>query len=118
MKNYYYGIKEDDVIIEGNIMIGKGTIIKNSSKIIGPVIIGENCLISDNAYIGPNTSIGDNSKLSNCHIERSIMMSNCEIIGNIKIKNSIIASHSKISKQKIEQDEKKFLLGEGTIINL
>ena len=118
MKNYYYGIKEDDVIIEGNIMIGKGTIIKNGSKIIGPVIIGENCLISDNAYIGPNTSIGDNSKLSNCHIERSIMMSNCEITGNIKIKNSIIASNSYILQKNPNDDEKIFLLGEGTKIIL
>jgi len=118
MKPYFYGIKDDDVTIEGNVMIGKGTIIKNDSKIIGPVIIGENCLISDNAYIGPNTSIGDNSKLSNCHIEGSIMMSNCEIIGNIKIKNSIIASNSKILKDEINQNEKIFLLGEGTKIVL
>jgi glucose-1-phosphate thymidylyltransferase len=118
MKNYSYGVKEDDVIIEGNIMIGKGTIIKNGSKIIGPVIIGENCLISDNACIGPNTSIGDNSKLSNCHIERSIMMSNCEITGNIKIKNSIIASNSYILQKNPNDDEKIFLLGEGTKIIL
>jgi glucose-1-phosphate thymidylyltransferase len=118
MKNYSYGIKEDDVILEGNIMIGKGTIIKNGSKIIGPVIIGENCLISDNSNIGPNTSIGDNSKLSNCHIERSIMMSNCEITGNIKIKNSIIASNSYILQKNPNDDEKIFLLGEGTKIIL
>ena len=118
MKNYSYGVKEDDVIIEGNIMIGKGTIIKNGSKIIGPVIIGENCLISDNSNIGPNTSIGDNSKLSNCHIERSIMMSNCEITGNIKIKNSIIASNSYILQKNPNDDEKIFLLGEGTKIIL
>ena len=118
MKNYSYGIKEDGVIIEGNVMIGKGTVIKNGSKIIGPVIIGENCLISDNAHIGPNTSIGDNSKLSNCYIERSIMMKNCKITGNIKIKNSIIASNSDILQRNPNNDEKIFLLGEGTKIIL
>jgi glucose-1-phosphate thymidylyltransferase len=118
MKPYFSGIKDDDVLIEGNVMIGDGTIIKSGSKIIGPVIIGKNCLISNNVQIGPNTSIGDNSRLSNCHIERSIMMNNCKITCNMKIKNSIIASHSKISEQKIKQDEKIFLLGEGTIITL
>ena len=46
------------------------------------------------------------------------MMNNCKITCNMKIKNSIIASHSKISEQKIKQDEKIFLLGEGTIITL
>ena len=118
MKPYFYGIKEDDIIIEGNIMIGEGTIIKNHSKIVGPVIIGKNCLIDDNVCVGPNTSIGDNSEISQCEIKNSIVMTNCEINCNIKIKNSIIASYSKISEQKIKQDEKIFVLGEGTKITL
>ena len=118
MMPYFYGIKEDDAVIEGNVMIGEGTVIKNSSKIIGPVIIGKNCTINDSVYVGPNTSIGDNSKLSQCNIKNSIIMKNCEIDSNVKIRNSIIASHSKISKQKISQDEKIFLLGEGTQISL
>jgi glucose-1-phosphate thymidylyltransferase len=118
MKNYFDGIKEDDVIIEGNVMIGEGTIIKKGCKIIGPVIIGKNCIISDNAYIGSNTSIGDNSKLSNCTVERSIIMINCEIRGKIKIKNSIIAPNSHILQKKPNDDEKIFLLGEGTKIIL
>ena len=118
METYFNGTKEEDVTIQGNVMIGEGTIIKNHSKIIGPVIIGKNCLIDDNVYIGPNTSIGDNSEISTCHIENSIIMSNCKINCNVKIKNSIIASHSKISKHNNEQDEKIFLLGEGTKITL
>ena len=118
METYFNGTKEEDVTIQGNVMIGEGTIIKNHSKIIGPVIIGKNCLIDDNVYIGPNTSIGDNSEISTCHIENSIIMSNCKINCNVKIKNSIIASHSKISKHNNEQDEKIFLLGEGTKIIL
>ncbi len=118
MKSYFYGIREDDIIIEGNVMIGEGTIIKSGSKIIGPAIIGKNCLINDNVYVGPNTSIGDNSKLLQCQIENSIIMPNCEINCNIKIKNSIIASNSHISQNKSNHDEKIFLLGEGTRIIL
>ena len=118
MKPYFYGTKEDDVLIEGNVMIGEGTIIKKGCKIIGPVIIGKNCLISDNTCIGSNVSIGDNTKLSFCNIENSIMMSDCEINCNIKIKNSIIASNSHISRTKLNHDEKVFLLGEGTNIIL
>ena len=118
LKSYFKGTKDDDVIIEGNVMIGDGTIIKNKSKIIGPVIIGKNCLISNNVQIGPNTSIGDNTNLSQCKISNSIMMNNCEIDSNVEIKNSIIASNSKISKSEINQNEKIFLLGEGTKIIL
>jgi glucose-1-phosphate thymidylyltransferase len=85
---------------------------------MGPVIIGKNCIINDDVHVGPNTSIGDNSKLSHCKIKNSIIMENCEINCNVKIKNSIISSNSNISKQKIDQDEKIFLLGEGTKISL
>ena len=45
-------------------------------------------------------------------------MNDCEIDSNIEIKNSIIASNSKISKSEINQNEKIFLLGEGTKIIL
>ena len=56
-----------------------GSIIKNGCKIIGPVIIGKNCVIEANTTIGPNTSIGDNSILSGCDIENSIIMSGCKM---------------------------------------
>jgi glucose-1-phosphate thymidylyltransferase len=118
MKTYFNGTKDEDVTIQGNVMIGEGTIIKNNSKIIGPVIIGKNCLIDDNVYVGPNTSIGNNTKLSECNIRDSIIMNDCEIHCNVKIKNSIIASNSKILRDEINQNEKIFLLGEGTKIVL
>ena len=118
IKPYFYGKKEEGVIINGNVMIGEDTIIKKGSKIEGPVIIGKNCLISNDAFIGPNTSIGNNSNLSHCSVENSIIMSNCTINCNVKIKNSIIAYNSNIFKQKSNQDEKVFLLGEGTRIIL
>ena len=117
IKPYFNGIKEEGVIINGNVMIGEGTIIKKGSKIEGPVIIGKNCLITDGVYIGPNTSIGDNSNLSQCSVENSIIMSDCLINCNVKIKNSIIASNSNIFK-KSNGDKNVFLLGEGTKIFL
>ena len=77
MQPYFYGTKEDDVMIEGDVMIGEGTIIKKRCKIIGPTIIGKNCIISNGAYIDSNTSIGDNTTLSQCHVKNSIIMSFC-----------------------------------------
>ena len=118
MQPYFHGTKEDDVMIEGHVMIGEGTIIKKRCKIIGPTIIGKNCLITDDVQIGPNTSIGNNSTISHCNIKNSIIMNNCEINCNTEIKNSIIASNSIISKQTVNNEEKIFLLGEGTRIIL
>ena len=116
MKPYFEGIKEDGAQIEGNVMIGKDSIIKSGAKIKGPVIIGKNCIIDSNTYVGPNTSIGDNSKLSRCHIENSIIMSGCNVDGNISISHSIIAFNSEIL-YKENQIDKIFLLGEGTKIS-
>jgi glucose-1-phosphate thymidylyltransferase len=118
MKPYFYGIKDNDVTIEGNVMIGEGAIIKNKSKIIGPVIIGKNCIISDESFVGPNTSLGDNVNISHCTVKNSIIMPDCIIDCDVKIKNSIISSNSKIFKKDSVNDENVFLLGEGTKIIL
>ncbi|MEM3526392.1 MAG: glucose-1-phosphate thymidylyltransferase, partial [Candidatus Jordarchaeaceae archaeon] len=47
------------VIIQGNVSIGAGTVIKEGCCLRGPVMIGERCKIGPNTYIGPYTSIGD-----------------------------------------------------------
>jgi len=116
MNSSFQGIKEENVKIEGNVIVGVGTIIKKNCKIIGPVIIGENCILEENAIIGPNASIGNNTKISKSCIEDSIIMENCEILTNVKIKNSIISSNSTISQA--ESEEKILLLGEGTNIKI
>lgn len=116
MTPYFEGKKDDSVPITGNVMVGSGTVIKEGSKITGPVIIGKNCQIGPNVHIGSNTSIGDNSKIANCHIENSIIMSGCNIDGDFTIKDSIIAFNSEIAKS--STPNKIFLLGEGTKISL
>ena len=116
MKPYFEGKKDDSVSISGNVMVGAGTIIKEGSKIIGPVIIGKNCQIGPNVIVGSNTSIGDDTKLLNCQIENSIIMSGCSINGEFTIKDSIIAFNSEITKS--STPNKIFLLGEGTKVSL
>ncbi len=117
MTESFQGKKEENVILEGKIIVGEGTLIKKGVKVVGPTIIGKNCVIENGTIIGENTSIGDNSHLNYCTISNSIIMSNCIIEGKLDIKNSIIASNSKIIKEQNE-NSKKFLLGEGTQISL
>jgi len=116
MKPYFKGIKEDNVKIEGNLMVGENSIIKSGARIRGPVIIGKNCIIGPDTIIDENTSIGDNSEISKCQIRDSIIMSGCKIKARIKIKNSIIAFNSEINES--DSQDKVFLLGEGTKISL
>jgi NDP-sugar pyrophosphorylase family protein len=71
---------ENNVVIKGIVSIGKGTIIRSGSYIVGPVIIGENCDIGPNCYIRSSTAIADK----------------CHIGAGVEIKNSIIMTGSKI----------------------
>ena len=104
--------------ITGNVSIGKNCQIMDGCIINGPVIIGENCTLNDNSIIGPNVSIGDNTKIGNCKIKNSIVMNNCNIDAQISIVESIIASNSNIHSNKHEDNDKKFLLGEGSKLSL
>ncbi len=112
MSPYFEGENDGSNTLNGKIMVGKGSIIKNHSLLEGPIIIGKNCII-DGASIGPHTSIGDNSTLFNCTLQDSIIMSECKIEGKIKIKNSIISYNASIQSDPTNI-EKTFLLGEGT----
>ncbi len=109
------GKKEEKSIISSNSIIGKGSSIKGNSVISDSVIIGENCVIKD-AHIEPYTSIGNGTIVTSARIGNSIIMENCKIEGELTIKDSIIAKNSTINSK--NNNEKIFLLGEGTQITL
>lgn len=74
------GDVEQNVMIKGNVQIGKGTIVKAGTYIEGPVCIGKDCTIGPNAYLRPSTTIADD----------------CKIGFEVEIKNSIIGEHTHI----------------------
>ncbi|MFC1846735.1 bifunctional sugar-1-phosphate nucleotidylyltransferase/acetyltransferase, partial [Chloroflexota bacterium] len=79
-KVHNLGRVEDNAVIQGDVSIGRDTIIRSGCYIVGPVVIGNNCDIGPNCYIRPFTSIGDN----------------CRIGAAVEIKNSIIMKGTKI----------------------
>ncbi|RCV64788.1 bifunctional UDP-N-acetylglucosamine pyrophosphorylase / Glucosamine-1-phosphate N-acetyltransferase [Methanophagales archaeon] len=74
------GEVEENVIIDGDVSIGEGTVIKSGTYIEGPVFIGDNCVIGPNSYIRANTAIGDN-----CHIGNAVEVKNSVIMDGTKI---------------------------------
>ena len=74
------GEVEQNVVINGPVSIGKGTVVRSHSYINGPTIIGENCDIGPNCYIRPSTAIGDN-----CHIGAASEVKNSIIMNDTKI---------------------------------
>ena len=54
------GTIEEGATVKGLVSIGKDTLIRSNSYIVGPAVIGTNCDIGPNVCILPATSIGDN----------------------------------------------------------
>ena len=61
------GIIDSSCRIMGNVVVGKNTVIKSSTRI--KVIIGEVCEIGQNVYIGPYTSIDDDVQILSGQME-------------------------------------------------
>ena len=98
---YRSGKIEKNVVIKGEVSIGKGTTVRSGSYIAGPVSIGEGCDIGPNSVIGSSVSIGDNVVVGPfSEVVDSVIMSNCDIGSYSSLRGSIlgdgvsIGSHS------------------------
>lgn len=80
IKSQCEGTVEPFATLHGEVIVGKGTIIRNGSYIVGPVIIGDDCDIGPNCFIRASTAIGNNVHIGNA----------------VEVKNSIIMDGSKI----------------------
>ena len=79
------GTIEAGASVKGMVSVGKDTVIRSNSYVVGPVVIGRNCDIGPNVCILPATSIGNNVVISPfSEIENSV-------IGDDKI-NVIVVS--------------------------
>jgi glucose-1-phosphate thymidylyltransferase len=54
------GIVEPGVVLKGEVSVGRDTVIRSNSYIVGPAVIGEGCDIGPNVCIFPATSVGNN----------------------------------------------------------
>jgi len=92
------GIIEAGVSVKGLVSVGKDTVIRSNSYIVGPVVIGNDCEIGPNVCILPATSVGDNVVVS----------------AFTEIKNSVIGSDVNIGPGCIIQDS---VIDKGCVIN-
>jgi len=92
------GMIEAGVSVKGTVMVGKDTVVRSNSYIVGPVVIGDNCDIGPNVCILPATSISDNVVIS----------------AFTEIKNSVIGSDVNIGPGCIIQDS---VIDKGCVIN-
>ena len=80
LKGICEGTVEPNATIKGEVVIGKGTLIRNGSYIEGPVVIGENCDLGPNCFIRPSTAIGNHVRVGNAvEIKNTIIMENTHV---------------------------------------
>jgi UDP-N-acetylglucosamine diphosphorylase / glucose-1-phosphate thymidylyltransferase / UDP-N-acetylgalactosamine diphosphorylase / glucosamine-1-phosphate N-acetyltransferase / galactosamine-1-phosphate N-acetyltransferase len=85
------GTIEAGVTIKGAVSIGKDTVIRSNSYILGPAVIGENCDIGPNVCIMPATSIGDNVAIAPfSDIQNSVISDDVSIGPGAIIQDSVI----------------------------
>ena len=114
------GHVEENVTLNGNVIVGENSVIKSGSYIEGPVIIGDNCKIGPNCYIRPYTAIGNNCHVGNaCEVKNSIIMDNSNVPHQNYVGDSIIGSNcnlgagTKIANLRFDKKNiKVFLNGE------
>ncbi|MBD3300697.1 MAG: glucose-1-phosphate thymidylyltransferase [Candidatus Moranbacteria bacterium] len=105
-------------IIEGKVIIEKGTQIAKNCLIRGPVVIGKNCKL-ENTTIEPYTSIGDNCDIQGAEISHSIICDEAKINCNKRIVDSLIGPAAQVSSQKATKPSgHKLILGNNTLVEL
>lgn len=85
------GTIETGASVKGLVSVGKDTVIRSNSYIVGPVVIGRNCDIGPSVCILPATSIGDNVVISPfSEIENSVIGDDVNIGPGSIIQDSVI----------------------------
>ncbi|MFC1963364.1 bifunctional sugar-1-phosphate nucleotidylyltransferase/acetyltransferase [Chloroflexota bacterium] len=91
------GTIERGAVIKGQVSIGKGTIIRSNSYILGPALIGQNCEIGPSVCVLPSTSIGDNVCIFPFTlVSNSVITNDVEIGPSSTIQDSIIDQGCKL----------------------
>jgi UDP-N-acetylglucosamine diphosphorylase / glucose-1-phosphate thymidylyltransferase / UDP-N-acetylgalactosamine diphosphorylase / glucosamine-1-phosphate N-acetyltransferase / galactosamine-1-phosphate N-acetyltransferase len=88
------GEVEMGATLKGRVCVGKNTILRSGSYVMGPVIIGEGCEIGPNCFIRPYTCLGNNVRVGNAvEIKNSTIMDDTKIGHLSYVGDSVIGSN-------------------------
>lgn len=85
------GTIEAGVALKGQVSVGKDTLIRSNSYIMGPVVVGGGCDIGPSVCLMPGTTIGDNVVISPfTEIKNSVIGDDVSIGPGCIINDSVI----------------------------
>lgn len=99
----------------GKVQLGIGAALGAGVRLIGPVMIGENCTL-ENCTVGPYATVGAGTVIKNATVTESIVFGNCRLEAPIKISHSIIGDQAVVIKSQFEHH--RLILGDYTVIEV
>lgn len=108
-----YIVQSSGAKISGPVAIGKRVKIGEGVDIIGPVVIGDKCLLS-NCTIGPFVTVGAGTVVEGSSVKNSIIFAGCTIKTNQKITDSLIGQGAKIISA--NHQFRRLIVGDFTLI--
>lgn len=113
------GVAGAVTITGGPVHAGEGTRFLQGVKIIGPVIIGDQCVLGE-CTIGPYVSIASGADIHGATIANSIILDSATIHGDIVFADSILGKSVVLQKKSTHHDSgrapQKMILGDKTMI--
>lgn len=98
MEEDIQGEIEEGVTIHGKIILGKNSIIRSGTYILGPVFIGEGCDIGPNSYLRKYTYLGNNVNVGNAvEIKNSIIMDGTNVNHLSYVGDSVIGANCNVA---------------------
>lgn len=89
---------EEGVTIHGKVVLGKNSIIRSGTYILGPVFIGEGCDIGPNSYLRKYTYLGNNVNVGNAvEIKNSIIMDGTNVNHLSYVGDSVIGANCNVA---------------------
>lgn len=87
------GTIEPGAVLEGDVAVGPGSVIRTGTVIEGPCIIGRDCRIGPHAYLRGATSIGNDCHVGHCsEVKNSVILPGTKIPHFNYVGDSIIGS--------------------------
>lgn len=102
--------------VVGRVQLGRGSSIV-SSKVRGPVVIGENVRI-ESSFIGPFTSIGNGCQLKASVLEHCVLLENARVEGIDRLEDSLLGKGSAVLKNHGGHHAYRLMIGDDSEVLL
>jgi bifunctional UDP-N-acetylglucosamine pyrophosphorylase/glucosamine-1-phosphate N-acetyltransferase len=87
------GTVEPGVVLDGDVAVGPGSVLRTGTVIEGPCVIGRDCRIGPHAYIRGATAIGNDCHVGHCsEVKNSVILAGTKVPHFNYVGDSVIGS--------------------------